>query len=312
MLVEACEYRRNFLNLRPRHAVILGIEPDHFDCYDSLSDLEDAFARFARRVPPDGLILASHDCLVTRRVVADVPCRVETFGFDRQADWSPRRLSSRHGKYRFEICRLGQSVCDVSLPVPGRHNVLNALAAGALAWHNGVNGERIGRSLACFPGLERRFEILASGQGTLMIDDYAHHPTEVIATLRTVRQVAPHRRVWCVFQPHQASRTERLLDELAAALHNADKVLVAEIFRAREGPLCSGGVTAADLAERVRLGGTDVAGVHGDDEIVRHLQNHLRPGDVVITMAAGDIRNIADRLRGHLPENTLQKYRAAG
>ncbi|MEE8450426.1 MAG: cyanophycin synthetase, partial [Thermoguttaceae bacterium] len=284
---------------------------DHFDCYDSLSDLEDAFARFARRVPPDGLILAADDCPVTRRVVANVPCRVETFGLDRQADWSARRLSSRHGQYCFEICRLGQAVCDVSLPVPGRHNVLNALAAGALAWHNGVTWERIGRSLACFPGLRRRFERLADGRGALLIDDYAHHPTEVIATLRTVRQVAPRRRVWCVFQPHQTSRTERLLDELAAALHNADKVLVAEIFRAREGPPRSGGVTAADLAQRIRLGGTDVAGVHGDDEIVRHLQTHLRPDDVLITMGAGDIRKIAERLRGHSHESRMEEYRAA-
>ena len=144
-----------------------------------------------------------------------------------------------------------------------------------------------------------------------MIDDYAHHPTEVTAALRTVRQFAPGRRLWCVFQPHQASRTERLLDELAAALHNADKVLVAEIFRAREGPLRSGGVTAADLAQRIRLGGTDVAGVHGDDEIVGHLQNHLRADDVLITMGAGDIRKIADRLRGHSPQSRMEEHRAA-
>ncbi|HYW81131.1 MAG TPA: UDP-N-acetylmuramate--L-alanine ligase, partial [Thermoguttaceae bacterium] len=215
MVAEACEYNRNFLNLGPRHAVILGIEPDHFDCYDSLSDLEDAFARFARRVPPGGLILAAADCPVTRRVVADVPSRVETFGLDGQADWLAHGLSSDLGKYRFEIRRLGRPVCEVSLPVPGRHNVLNALAAAALAWHNGVAGEQIARSLADLPGLKRRFETLASGREILMIDDYAHHPTEVVATLQAVRQVAPQRRVWCVFQPHQASRTERLLDELA-------------------------------------------------------------------------------------------------
>ena len=136
-----------------------------------------------------------------------------------------------------------------------------------------------------------------------MIDDYAHHPTEVTAALRTVRQFAPGRRLWCVFQPHQASRTERLLDELAAGLHNADKVLVAEIFRAREGPHRSGEVTAADLAARSRLGGTDVAGVHSDDEIVRYLQTHLEAGDVLITMGAGDIRKIPQRLIDHLHQD---------
>ena len=139
MLVEAaCEDRVNFLHLRPRHAVILGIEPDHFDCYETLSQLEEAFAQFARLVPPDGLILARHDCPVTRRVTAGLPCRVETFAIDRQADWSARPLSSRRGKYDFEICRFGRPICEVRLQVPGRHNVLNALAAAALARHRRI------------------------------------------------------------------------------------------------------------------------------------------------------------------------------
>jgi len=307
VLAEACEYRANFLNLRPRNAVILGIEPDHFDCYNTQSELENAFARFAATVPAGGLILARHDCPATGRVTAGVPCRVETFGTDQGADWSARNLVSRQGKYSFEICRFGRHACDVSLRVPGRHNVLNALAAAALVWHGGVASERIARSLGRFRGLRRRFETLGTWRGVLLIDDYAHHPTEVTAALQTVRQMAPGRRLWCVFQPHQASRTERLLDELAAALHNADKVLVAEIFRAREEPHHSGEVTAADLAARSRLGGTDVANVHDDDEIVRYLQTHLETGDVLITMGAGDIRKISQRLIDHLHQN-----RAAG
>ena len=251
LLVEACEYRANFLHLRPRHAAILGIEPDHFDCFDSLGDLERAFARFARSVPPDGLVLARHDCAVTRRVTAELPCRVETFAIGFEADWSARNLTARRGRYGFEIRRCGRQLCNVSLQVPGRHNVLNALAAAALAWQNGLRPEQIAGALGRFRGLHRRLELLGTYRGVLLLDDYAHHPTEVAATLQTVRRMVPGRRVWCVFQPHQVSRTERLLDELAESLQNADRVLVAEIFRAREGAPRPGEVTAADLARRV-------------------------------------------------------------
>ena len=296
VLVEACEYRRNFLHLRPRHAIILGIEPDHFDCYDTPEELEEAFRCFARSIPPDGLILARHDCPATRRITRNLRCRVTTFGIQAEADWSARSLLPRRGRYEFEIFRFGRSVCNVALRVPGRHNVLNALAAAALAWHHGAEADRIARSLGGFRGLHRRFEPLGTWRGVLMLDDYAHHPTEVAATLATVRQWAPRRRVWCVFQPHQASRTERLLEELAWSLKNADRVLVAEIFRAREAPPRPGGISAADLARQTRLHGVVVPAVHRVDQIARLLQTHLAPGDVLITMGAGDIAKIYGRL----------------
>jgi UDP-N-acetylmuramate--alanine ligase len=291
-VVEACEYRANFLRLRPRQAVILGIEPDHFDCYGSLAELEQSFRRFARSVPPDGLVLARCDCPSTRRALARLPCCVETFGIAAGADWSARNLRARRGRYVFEICRFGRAMGEVSLRVPGRHNVLNALAAAALAWQNGIQSERVVRALGRFRGLHRRLEVLGSSRGVLLVDDYAHHPTQVAAALRTVRQMYPGRRLWCVFQPHQASRTERLLDELAESLHNADKVLVAEIFRAREGPPRPGEVTAVDLARHVRRG-AEVPPVHRSEEIARLLQTRLAPGDVLMTMGAGDIRKIA-------------------
>ena len=303
MLVEACEYRANFLHLRPQQAVILGIERDHFDCYGSISQLERAFARFAGSVGADGLILARVDCLVTRRATAGLKCRVETFGMDPQADWSARRLRCRQGRYRFEIFRHGREICEVGLRIPGRHNVLNALAAAALAWENGVGGERIAGGLGSFRGLHRRLEELGCWRGVVLLDDYAHHPTEVAATLRAVRRMFPRRRVWCVFQPHQASRTERLLDELANSLQNADKVVVAEIFRAREPPPGRGEVTAADLARRVREGGTDVPNLHATEKIARLLQNGLLPGDVLITMGAGDIGKTCHGFADGLREN---------
>ena len=307
MVVEACEYRENFLHLRPRQAAILGIEPDHFDYFHSPGQLEAAFAQFAHLVPADGLVLARHDCAVTRRVAAELPCRVATFGTLAAADWSVGRLVARRGRYTFEVRRRRQPVCEVNLQMPGRHNVLNALAAAAMAWEYGVQGGCIGDALSRFRGLHRRLHLRGNHGGVAVIDDYAHHPTEVTATLETVRRMYAERRVWCVFQPHQVSRTERLLDELAESLQNADRVLVADIFRAREGAPKSGEVGAADLAGAVRRLGTNVPEVHSIGEIVRLLQEQLAPGDVLVTLGAGDIGRVADEFA-----HRFRKDRAAG
>lgn len=306
MLVEACEYRANFLHLRPRHAVILGIEPDHFDCYQSSEELERAFTRFARSLPDDGLLLARYDCPATRRVSSQggLRCRVETFGFDARADWSARQVSSRRARRgtgrrgfpEFSIFWRGEPLCDVQLRVPGRHNVLNATSAAALAWHEGVQPGVIAAGLSAFGGLRRRLEMLPVLGGVTRMDDYAHHPTEVAASLEAVRRMYPGRRLWCVFQPHQVSRTEHLLDELAQSLQNADKVVVADIFRAREPGPKRGEVTAGDLAERARALGAEASHLAGRQRIVRLLETHLRPGDVLITMGAGDIGRIQDDL----------------
>ncbi len=292
MLIEACEYRRNFLHLRPQQAAVLGIEPDHFDCYESLQQIEDAFQRFAESVPADGMLLIRHDCPSTRRAAAGATCRVESFGLSEDADWSADRIADDRGMFRFGVRHFGRRFCDVRLRVPGRHSVLNALAAAALAWHNGVAAATIAAGLNSFPGLHRRMEVLGTWRGITHVDDYAHHPTEVTAALAAVRRMFPNCRVWCVFQPHQASRTARLLDEFGASLQNADKVMVAEIFRAREGNPQTGEVTAAHLAERARRLGADVLPFHSLEEIAAVLQTHLASGDVLVTLGAGDVARL--------------------
>jgi UDP-N-acetylmuramate--alanine ligase len=301
MAAEACEYRANFLHLRPEHAVILGIEPDHFDCYDSHSGLLDAFARFARLVPPRGLLLVRRDCPAARKMIARAECRTITFGLHAGADWVAEDLVCHEGRHAFSIVQGGRKLCRVQLQVPGRHNVVNALAAAALASEIGIDGRQIADGLEAFAGLRRRLEHLGSWRGVELLDDYAHHPSEVAAGLETVRQMYPGRRVWCVFQPHQVSRTAHLLDELAASLHNADMVLVAEIFRAREPDPRPGEVAAADLARRIRIADGEVPPVYRIESISRLLQTRLKPGDVLITMGAGDIRKLTngfvDRLR---------------
>jgi UDP-N-acetylmuramate--alanine ligase len=307
MLVEACEYRANFLHLSPQQAVVLGIEPDHFDYYRSQAQLERAFAAFAARVPEGGLLLACDDCPVARRVTAGLRCRVETFGLHPGADWSAREVRGQHGRYWFSIARRGKHLGEVRLRIPGRHNVANALAAAAIALANGVPAEQVCRGLGDFRGLVRRLEPVGSWRGAAFVDDYAHHPTEVAAGLRAVREMYPGRRLWCVFQPHQASRTAVLLDELAASLQNADRVVVAEVFRAREGDYRPGEPTAADLGREVARRGVEVPQVHAAQEITRLLRTRLEPGDVVVTMGAGDIGKVRDGLGERIRED-----RAAG
>ena len=293
MVVEACEYRANFLHLRPQQAAILNVEPDHFDFYRTPAQLHAAFASFAALIPPDGLLLLPYGLPVGEEIARGSP-----------VDGKPLAPTPGPiGRCDFGICpRLspagtepaGNPAAGGGPPAPGRHNGLNALAAAALAWESGVSAATLATGLACFAGLQRRLERRGNCRGVVVLDDYAHHPTEIAAALEAVRAMEPGRRLWCVFQPHQASRTAELLDELAASLENADKVVVAEIFRARELPPSEGEVTAADLVARLRARGRWVAEGPSAEAIVRQLQTCLEPGDVVITMGAGDIRKVSD------------------
>lgn len=299
--VEACEYRRHFLHLAPQMAVITGIEADHFDYYANLESLEEAFAEFADRVPADGIVLRRAECKVARRATGDIAARVMTFGSVVGAHWRAVPLEQDRGRYTFRIERAGRSFVECRLQVPGRHNMFNALAAAATAAEFGVPAEAIARGLAHFRGLSRRLETIRSENDICHLDDYAHHPTEVAATLAAIREMHPSGRLWCVFQPHQVSRTEHLLDELAASLQNADKVVVADVFAAREVSADVRGLAVA-LAELASRHGVAVVPLHDTDEIATHLATELQPGDVLATLGAGDIRKVhdgvLDRVRG--------------
>lgn len=346
VLAEACEYRQHFLHLSPRRALLLGVEPDHFDCFPSEQSLHEAFERFVDRLPRDGLLVVSGGCPVAPRIARRAACPVESFLVEDEpnrctapadvargagrtgplasepgtppraepadrlavgADWIARNVQCVDGRYRFDLCYRGSWLGCVELRVPGRHNVANALAAAALAWHEGVAPAAIVAALEGFAGLRRRLEHVGRFGGVELFDDYAHHPTEVAAALAALHSWRPGRRLWCVFQPHQASRTARLLDALARSLHNADSVFVAEVYRAREGPPKPGEATAADLAARIRDFGGDARTQHGTEAILAALGRELRPGDVLVTIGAGDIRKVCDGVARRFRED-----RAAG
>ncbi len=307
VLVEACEFRRNFLNLYPHDAVILNIEPDHFDCYDTRKALESAFARFSALPPAGGRLIVPWGDTTVQRATAAAGCRIETFGHDERADWAACKVQGQRGQYGFDLVHRGEKLGRIELSVPGRHNILNALAAAALVAECGLSADEMVAGVSQFCGLRRRLEPIGSAGGVCFWDDYAHHPTEISSTLQTARETAPAARICCLFQPHQALRTARLLDELAFSLQNAERVLIADIFRPREGPPKSGEVTAADLAARTRALGQDVPDLHAPLDVRTFLQTHLTPGDIFVVMGAGDIGRI-----GYDLLDWFREHRAAG
>lgn len=294
-IVEACEFRRNFLLLRPKTAAILGIEHDHFDCYPTSADLENAFAQFAQNLPQDGLLLVAADDTASLRAAKKAKCQTRTFGFTPDADYRAEFKAEHLGRYRFQWFFRNQPLGEVHLPAPGRHNARNALAAAALSVARGISPQTIAKTLENFPGLARRLDPLPQVDDICRLDDYAHHPTEVKAALDTARQMYPNRPLWCIFQPHQASRTERLLDDFAASLQNGDWVAIADIYRAREPDAKPGEITAARLADAVRRRGVQTLDVHSLDDIADWMAQHANQNQVLITLGAGNVRIFHDR-----------------
>ena len=306
-VAECCEYQQSFLDLCPTAVAILNIEPDHFDCYDGVDSLIEAFGRFAARVPPSGLVVARGDCQATRRAVLEASAELQTFSLTEGADWWAADLRERRGCYGFRVFFRGRFVTEVRLQVPGRHNVANALAATALCYWAGVRPTEVREGLGEFQGIRRRMEVLGSWRGVTLVSDYAHHPTEVRASLATARQMFGDRRIWCVFQPHQVSRTKALFDEFSESFSGADRVVVAQVFCAREGAASQGLVTSALLGEAIRRRGAEVADVYTVAEIVGLLESELCPGDVLIAMGAGDVDEVCDAFTRRLP-----RHRRAG
>ncbi len=302
-VVEACEYDRSFLQLAPRHAVILNIEEDHLDCYENLAAITDAFAAFADRVPPDGLLLVNGDDPCCREIADGRPNAV-TFGFGHDCDWRAAELTLADGRRRFELIVDRHSIGAFEVGLSGRHNVMNALAVAALARKAGATWDAIRAALRDFVGARRRLEQIADIGGVIVADDYAHHPTEIAATLSAARERWRPNNLWCVFQPHQHSRTRFLLADFASSFSEADHVIAPDIYFVRDSRREQELVSANDLVDQLTQKGVDATYQPDFDAIVERLADRLRPGDLVLTMGAGNIWKVADalaaRLRAHL------------
>ncbi len=306
-VTEACEYRESFLELAPQFLTLLNIEADHFDCFPQRRLLDQAFVRCVEALPDHGCLLAQLDSPGVRRVLAQAHCaaRVVTLGMQQPADWQALEIaeydsSDAPGYFRFALVHQGTVVTEIKLQVPGQHQVSNALAAAATALECGASVQAVKLGLGCFSGLRRRLECRSAGLSDArnhIWDDYAHHPSEIRAAAETLRRVHPGRRLLAVFQPHQISRTRSLLDGFAESLQNFDMVLLTDVYAAREPDASSAGLLL-ELGRRIRRLTGQVRLVMHPREIGTQIEALTRPGDVVVTMGAGDLRWVSDELVG--------------
>ena len=296
-LTEACEYTNSFLSFYPTVSVILNIEEDHLDFFKDIHDIRNSFAKFAALLPEDGLLVINSDIDDTEEITENVKCPVVTVSAHSDAGYTADNVAyDDKGCAHFDVIRNGSRFISMKLAIPGEHNISNALAAVAVCDHIGISGDSIAKGLADYTGVDRRFQYKGTVGGVTVIDDYAHHPTEIAATLSAAEHY-PHDKLWLVFQPHTYSRTKALFDEFAKVLSRADNVILADIYAAREKDNL--GISSEDLCEAVKSYGTLAHYFGSFDEIENFLLQNCSPGDLLITMGAGDVVKIADSLLGN-------------
>jgi len=295
-VVESCEFNRSFLHIRPRSAAILNVEADHLDCYHAFDGVASAFRDFSKLVPDDGLLVCNGDDPWTQTIADEARSRLETFGFAEASDWCATNLFADRGCFAFDVGYKGDVLFSTRLSIPGRYNVANALAAIAQSYHAGADTDSIARAVTTFEGIDRRLTWRGEAEGITILDDYAHHPTEIRATLRAARERYTPKRMWVVFQPHQYARTRAFMDGFAAAFGDADEVIIHDIYGARESDPASCRAGAEELTRRVRDNGRNAAYLPTFQGITEHLIERFDQGDVVLTMGAGDVWKVADEL----------------
>ena len=288
IVVEADEYDRTFLRLTPSIAVITNVEAEHMDCYDDLDDLLGAFLQFARSVPFFGQVICCIDDVHTRDLVPHIDRNVVTYGLSPDADLRAVRVSQDGRIMQFDVLENNQLLGSIRLDAPGNHNVQNALAAIAVGRELEMPFEDIARGIASFTGVQRRMHEIGEAKGVLLVDDYAHHPTEVKASLEGARGCWPDRRIIAVFQPHLYSRTRDLCPAFGQAFADADQAFIMDVYAAREEPIP--GVSGECISKEAASHGSTHVQFMGDREaLTHHLVSSSKSGDVVLTMGAGDI-----------------------
>jgi UDP-N-acetylmuramate--alanine ligase len=298
-VAEACEYDRSFLSLHPRIALITNIEEDHLDCYKDIDEIVASFRAFAQRVPADGLIIAGGG---DRRVLAalgGLGTPIELAALAEGFSWSTTVLGIDNGCYRGEVSCKGKPLGVLRLSVPGEHNLINATMALAATVACGVEPAAAMDALGRFAGVDRRMSVVGKFHGAVVVDDYGHHPTEIRATLRALRQRFAPRRLFCVFQPHQHSRTRFLLADFASSFGLADETIVPDIYFVRDSEAERQRVSSADLVERVKGNGQNALHLPKFADIVNHLRSSVGEGDLVVTMGAGNVWEVGRDLVGN-------------
>ena len=295
-VTEACEYTNSFLSFFPKISVILNIDADHLDFFKDIDDIRHSFRKFAQLLPADGALIINADTPHYQDIIKDLSCKIITYGLEHEAQYQATDITyDKYGHASFTVLKDGRKAGSFYLKVPGSHNVSNALAAIALARLLQIPDDVIVKGLGSFTGTDRRFQYKGEVAGVTIVDDYAHHPTEIQATLNAAHNY-PHKKLWCVFQPHTYTRTKALLPEFAQALKLADHVVLADIYAARETDNL--GISSKDLQARIQELGTPCEYFPTFDEIENFLLNNCEAGDLLITMGAGDVVKIGEQLLG--------------
>lgn len=297
LITEACEYTNSFLSFKPNMAIILNVAADHLDFFKDLDDIRHSFRKFAELVPDDGFLVINSDIDNLEYFTDGLKCKVITVGSDpAKSDYSAANIEfDQFAKGSYDLVVNGEKSFHVALNVTGEHNIYNSLAAIAAAHAMGISDENIKAGLTQYGGTDRRFQYKGKVGDVTIIDDYAHHPDEITATIKTAKHY-PHKKMWVVFQPHTYSRTKSLLPEFGKALKEADAVVLADIYAAREKDTL--GVSSLDVKKEIEKYGTEVHYYPSFSEIENFLLESCSPGDLLITMGAGDIVKIGEHLLG--------------
>lgn len=293
-VTEACEYTNSFLSFFPKISVILNIEEDHLDFFKDLADIRNSFRKFAELLPSDGTLVINGEIENLSEITDGLACQVITYGMNPDDNFRAANITfDDMARGSFDLIKNGNYVRRISLGVPGEHNISNALSAAAVSDLLDISIENLQKGLLSFTGTDRRFEYKGMKNGFTIIDDYAHHPTEIRATLQSAQNY-PHKELWCIFQPHTYTRTKSFFHEFAEALSIADHVILADIYAARETDTL--GVSSEQLSDEIQKLGTDSVYLPDFASIEAYVLEHCKNGDVLITMGAGDVVNIGNEL----------------
>jgi UDP-N-acetylmuramate--alanine ligase len=295
-VAEACEYDRSFHNLAPRVACITNIEADHLDCYKDLDEIIESFRAFAQLVPADGLILANGTDKNVAKALADVAAAKQTVALNADATWSIRVLGDEQGCYRGEISFNGKKAAALRLSVAGLHNLFNATLAVAACWSAGVEPAKAADAINKFSGVDRRMSEIGRHNGAIIVDDYGHHPTEIRATLAALRGRYQPKRLICVFQPHQASRTRIFLEDFAKSFTAADLTILPDIYYVRDSEEERSRIRTIDLVDKIQQNGQRAVHMPELTQIADYLRAEAREGDLIVTMGAGTVWEVGREL----------------
>ena len=300
LVAEADESDGSFLKLFPTIAVVTTLDEEHLDFYGTLDRMKQAFIDFLNRLPFYGTAVLCLDDANLQSLIPRLEKRYLTYGLTSQADYTARDISIQGLDTWFEVMHQGTPLGRIHSVAPGRHNVLNTLAAVAVGLELEISFEDIAASLKDFKGVQRRFEVLHQSEALVLVDDYGHHPAEIRATLRTARDVWPHRRLVVVFQPHRYSRTRLLFDQFCSAFNDADRLVLLDIYPAGEDP--DPEIHGAALAEGIKhFGHRDVTFIPRKEDLLSPLLQLIQPGDVVLTLGAGNVWELGRALLANLP-----------